>query len=52
MRAQERAIQGEADVEATCQIRYKPALNFNPVGHPDVGPDGEGKCRGTHEVRK
>ena len=32
----------EAHLEANCQIRYKAALHFIPVGHPDVGPDGEG----------
>jgi hypothetical protein len=59
MRKQEPAIQGrhgqieklrsrkerkrEANVEPNCQISYKPALHFIPVGHSDVGPDGEGQ---------
>jgi hypothetical protein len=33
----------EAAVEASCRISYKPALHFNPVGHPDIGLDGEGQ---------
>ena len=33
----------EADVEADCQISYKPALHFIPAGHPDAGPDAEGQ---------
>jgi hypothetical protein len=33
----------EAGVEANCHISYKPALHFIPVGHPDGGPDGEGR---------
>jgi hypothetical protein len=33
----------EAHLEANCRISYKPALHFIPVGHPDVGPDGEGQ---------